>query len=432
MVMKNHSIVMAHYSYPPVVGGVESVMQKHAELLTSNGFSVEILTGRGHSNHPEIKVKIFDLLDSANERILKINNSLNLGKIPQDFIIVKEEIKEWLKQQLIEADLLISHNICTLHKNLAFSAALYDLVQEKLTPPLIAWNHDFSWSNKQYLPQVYDEWPWDILKKTWSEKDHIHVTVSEDRKSQLANLLNISPDRIHAIPSGIEYDRILGLSAQTHEIIKNYFLLNAFPIILLPARITKRKNIELAVRIAEGLKKHYSSTALIITGPPGPHNPNNHAYFQELKDLRSQMELIPKDFEVENDSKVIFLTEFSDNFIPIETIYDLYRISDVLLFPSFQEGFGIPILEAGITGVPIFCSNIHPFHETAGELANYFELTDDPNSISSLIFEFLENDKSVQLKKKIRQKYTWEGVFSGRIEPLISNTLKISKDAGNG
>jgi glycosyltransferase involved in cell wall biosynthesis len=429
--MQNKKIIMMHYSYPPVVGGVESVMQKHAELLMLNGFSVEILTGRGYSDLTEIKVKKFDLLDSANERILKIKNSLDSGKIPEDFSTVKEEIKMWLKQHLDVADLLIAHNICTLHKNLPFSAALYDLVQEKITPPLIAWNHDFAWSNKQYLPQVYDEWPWNILKETWSEKTHIHVTVSEDRKSQLAHLLNISPARIHAIPSGIELDRILGLSAQTLEIIRNYSIMNAFPIILLPARITKRKNIEFAVRIVDELKKHYPSTALIITGPPGPHNPKNRSYFQELKNLRSQMDLIPSALKVNNDSKVIFLAEYSDNYIPTETIYDLYRISDFLLFPSFQEGFGIPILEAGITGMPIFCSNIHVFHETAGELANYFELTDNPDSIALKIFEFLENDKSIQLKKKVRQKYTWEGVYSGQIEPLIIRSLLNDKEREN-
>jgi len=407
-------------------------MQKHAELLTLNGFSVEILTGRGHSDHSEIKVKKFDLLDSTNERILKIKNSLDSGKIPEDFSTAKEEIKLWLKQQLDVANLLIAHNICTLHKNLPLSAALYELVQERSTPPLIAWNHDFAWTNKHYLSQVYDDWPWNILKKTWSEKTHIHVTVSEDRKSQLAHLLNIPPAQIHTIPSGIEFDRILGLSALTLEIITNYSIMSAFPIILLPARITKRKNIEFAVKIVDGLKKHYPSTALIITGPPGPHNPKNRSYFQELKNLRSQMDLIPSTPEVNNDAKVIFLAEYSDNYIPTEVIYDLYRISDFLLFPSFQEGFGIPILEAGITGMPIFCSNINPFHETAGDLANYFELTDHPDSIALKISKFLENDKSIQLKKKVRQKYTWEGVYTSQIEPLVFQLLLNAKKGENG
>lgn len=81
--------------------------------------------------------------------------------------------------------------------------------------------------------------------------------------------------------------------------------------------------------------------------------------------------------------------------------------------------------------MPIFCSNIHVFHETAGELANYFELTDNPDSIALKIFEFLENDKSIQLKKKVRQKYTWEGVYSGQIEPLIIRSLLNDKEREN-
>jgi len=420
--MATNKVTLIHYSYPPVVGGVESVLQKHAELLLHNGFTVKVLTGRGQSNNPDIEVKNFELFDSTNERILAIKKSLDDGIIPDDFFTVQEKIKKILQQELVESDLIIGHNICTLHKNLPLSASLYDLIQENSAPPLIAWNHDFAWTNPQYLPEMYEKWPWNILKLAWSKDKHFHVTVSEDRKSQLEKLLNISPDKINSISSGIDYERILGLSTQTNEIIKNYSLMDSYPIILLPARITKRKNIEFAVKIVDELKKYYSSTVLIVTGPPGPHNPSNKSYYAHLKNLLTLMELQPNHVD-NNHSRVVFLTEFTDDSIPIQTIYELFRVSDLMLFPSFQEGFGIPILEAGITGLPIFCSDINPFHETAGESANYFDLSSDPESVATQIYKFLEEDKSAKLKKKVREEYTWASIYKNQIKPLILSAL---------
>ncbi len=430
--MKKKNIILMHYSYPPIVGGVESVMHKHAELLSEHGYSVKILIGRGRSLNPNIEVNKFDLLDSTNQEILKLKKVLDTGEIPADFDSTKNEIKEWLQLYLREADLVIAHNICTLHKNLPLSTALYDLVQDPSTPPLIAWDHDFAWDNKQYSSQVYDRWPWDILKKTWSQQKQIHVTVSKNRKSQLEKLLNVPPSTIHIISSGIEYDRIMGLTNQTLEILDYYSLVNSYPIILLPARITKRKNIEFALKIINEIKKYYPSTVLIITGPPGPHNPKNRTYFQELQDLRSKLKLDPGKVERDDKPRVIFLAEYSEEFIPMDTVYEFFRISDALLFPSFQEGFGIPILEAGITRLPIFCSNIQPFHETAGELANYFELNDDPSEIALRIFNFLEKDKSSQMRKRVRQNFTWEGIFTNQIEPLIKQTFDIVGGKVNG
>ena len=69
---------------------------------------------------------------------------------------------------------------------------------------------------------------------------------------------------------------------------------------------------------------------------------------------------------------------------------DLYLAADLLLFPSLREGFGIPILEAGIARLPVFCSDIPPFRESAGEAAHYFGLDEDPAAIAGRIAAFLE------------------------------------------
>src|SRR5581483_1749305 len=104
---------------------------------------------------------------------------------------------------------------------------------------------------------------------------------------------------------------------------------------------------------------------LVVMGPLGPHNPANRAYLAELKARAGE--------------DIVFLQEYGE--VGNAERRDLYALADALLLPSAREGFGIPILEAGLARFPIFCSDIPPFHESARELAHYFALDEPPPEI---------------------------------------------------
>ena len=67
---------------------------------------------------------------------------------------------------------------------------------------------------------------------------------------------------------------------------------------------------------------------------------------------------------------------------------DLYRASDVFVFPSLFEGFGMPILEAMACGVPVACSNVSSIPEVAGDAALLFDPY-DPEDIASTLQRLL-------------------------------------------
>src|SRR5262249_3636092 len=144
----------------------------------------------------------------------------------------------------------------------------------------------------------------------------------------------------------------------------------AEPLMLLPARVTRRKNIEFGIRITAALRARGLSPQLVVMGPLGPHNPANAAYLQELKTLSEQHGV---------GQSIIFLQEHGT--VSDAARRDLFLLADLLLFPSAQEGFGIPILEGGAARLPVFCSDIPPFRETAGERAHYFALDEPPQRI---------------------------------------------------
>jgi mannosylglucosylglycerate synthase len=101
-----------------------------------------------------------------------------------------------------------------------------------------------------------------------------------------------------------------------------------------------------------------------------------------------------------------------------QTIADLYRVADLLFFPSTQEGFGLPIIEAGLSRLPIFSSKLAPFVEIAGETVSYFETSAAPEEIGRLIVEELAANRQFQLRRQVLENYTWESIFENLIRPL--------------
>lgn len=426
--MNSLKIAMLHYSAPPVVGGVEMVMQQHARLLSLAGHQVTVFSGRGEQDESVVSLIKNPLFDSSHVEIISIKKKLDQGLIPASFLKIKDELLEFLRQRISLYDVLIAHNICSLHKNLPLTAALHEFVQEPDAPPLIAWHHDLAWCNSQYKNELYDTWPWDLLKKSWHKRWQLHVAVSEMRRRQISLLFGLPENSITVIPSGLDWKTFLSIGDQTEEIIRKLDLLAAHPLFLLPARITRRKNIELAMQVMGSIKDTFPNAVLLVTGPPGPHNPGNASYFEELLILRDMLGLGSGRNDGQDKSRVIFLAENDDSYLPDEVIADLFRFSDALLIPSAQEGFGIPILEAGLVGMPIFCSDIEPFRETAGEWAVFFDLKENPQDIAARIIEKLNSNTQLDLKAHIKQHYTWDQVIKNKINPVIASVLQIKKE----
>ncbi|NWF62922.1 MAG: glycosyltransferase family 4 protein, partial [Chloroflexi bacterium] len=322
-------IALLHYSVPPIVGGVESVIAHHARLMSADGHSVRLIAARGEAMSDQIPLTYIPLADSRHERVAQVKTQLDRGEAPADFESLRDELVADLEIALSGMDILIAHNVCSLNKNLALTAALHKLHQDKKLPRLILWHHDLAWTTPRYLPELHEGYPWDLLKTDWGNTTH--AVVSELRQDELANVMKIERDTIRVIPNGVDMHRFYKLESLTQDLLNKTGILDASPILLLPVRITPRKNIELALWTLAGLKKDFPRAALAVTGPLGPHNANNIKYFETLKDLRKQLGL---------QGSAHFLAELYDGFLPDEVIADFYRIADALFFPSREEGFG--------------------------------------------------------------------------------------------
>jgi glycosyltransferase involved in cell wall biosynthesis len=94
-----------------------------------------------------------------------------------------------------------------------------------------------------------------------------------------------------------------------------------------------------------------------------------------------------------------------------EKLEGLYRAASCVVFPSLYEGFGLPVLEAMVRGVPVACSNRSSLPEVAGDAALLFD-PEDPAAIANAIRRLL-GDAALAARLAVRGRkrataYTWE------------------------
>jgi glycosyltransferase involved in cell wall biosynthesis len=410
------SVAILHYAGPPYVGGVEITMAAHARLLAADGRRVRIVAGKGGELGEGVETLLLPELGSRGPELERLNGELAAGVVSVEFRTMVDRLAGWLARALANAEVVMVHNVLSLHKNLAFTAALHLLHGAGRLPRVLAWCHDFAWLDPLYQPELHPGLPWELLREPWPGVRY--VVVSEDRRGMLAGLLGLDPAAIAVVTPGVDPAGFLKLEPETTELVARLSLLEADPLLLLPARVTRRKNIELAVAVTGALRRGGRNARLLVTGPPGPHNPANAAYLAELLALRAASGA---------GDRAIFLYEsFVDgDGRPCEVsdamLGDLYRLADGLLFPSRYEGFGIPALEAGLSGLPIFCSDIPPLRATAGDAALYFGPDDPPEQIASRIGVALDGDRRYALRRAVRTRFSWEAIYRREIVPLLDS-----------
>ncbi len=402
------NVAILHYSVPPIVGGVESVIAHHARLMSANGHSVRLIAGRGDSLSEQIPLTTLPLADSRHMRVAEMKRQLDHGEATAKFESLRDELMGQLQNALSFVDILIAHNVCSLNKNLALTAALHQLHISQKLPRLIQWHHDLAWITPRYQSELHDGYPWDLLRTNWG--DVMHVAVSAQRRAELAGLMKLEPASIHVIPNGVDAARFYKLESRTQSLVEQTHLLDSAPILLTPVRVTPRKNVELALHTLAELQKQFPSAALLVTGPLGPHNANNLKYFEMLLTLRIHLGL---------QGSVHFLAELSDSFLPDEVIADFYRIADALFLPSREEGFGIPLIEAAFSHLPAFCADIPPLRELGLDDATFFSPDEDPAKVANLLTEYFRSSFTTRLSIRARSSFRWESIYRQHIAPLL-------------
>jgi glycosyltransferase involved in cell wall biosynthesis len=259
--------------------------------------------------------------------------------------------------------------------DLEWTRELLELTRTRPDIRWFNWVHDVRWAEQ--VPQA------------------VHVAVSEHRRLEYAK---VTAEPIHVIPNGVNAASVLGLT----ERVSALKLENAGLVLLQPTRFVRRKNIELGLRVLAELPE----AVYVVTAAPDPHQSDGTIYFSELVALSESLGV---------RDRVLFLGESGT--LSDDHVRGLYQMADALFFPSTQEGYGLPLIEAALHGVPVVCSDI-PAHREVAVGAKFFSL-EEP---AGLIAEKIRENASIQARMERRaliRRLSWERIVRERLEPLL-------------
>lgn len=404
-------IGIVHFSGPPILGGVEKIIEAHSQLFLDHNHRVKLIVGKGDRFDERIELHKIPPLDALHPENKKIREELEKGRTTPRFEQLKEELTRELREASSDLDLLIIHNVLSVHFNLPATAGLHELTREG-GRGFISWCHDCTPTDPSYSLGDLGEYPWSLLREV---SDRIcYVAISPLRQRQLADLVRIPPSQITVVPDGTDEGSFLDLDEEIVSLFSRFDLRNSDVVMLLPTRVLRRKNIELGIKVIGELRKLGKRGTILITGPPDPHNVVSKQYCAELVSLAEEL-------EVGRDT--IFLHQQGLE-VNSSRLRSLYLLSDILFLPSLREGFGIPLLEAGLARLPVFCSEIEPLTQFRGEGPKYFSLHKPPGQIAREVSEFTSTYPSSRMFKRVFRDYTWRQIYEEKIDPLIERAVK--------
>jgi glycosyltransferase involved in cell wall biosynthesis len=398
MVRRAERIALVHYTAPPVVGGVETVLAAQARSLARAGRQVRVVAGRGRAAAIGVPVVRIPLLDARHPRLRSARAALEVGHPPADFELLVDELEGALADVLGEVDVVVVHNLASVHFNLAASVALRKLAATAGRGWLL-WVHDVAAAMPDRVADLHPGWPWDVVRTAWPGSRV--VAVSELRRDQYAQVTGLAPETIGVVPNGIDIPASLRLHPATRRLVEATGLLEAAPILLVPSRLVPRKNIELALEVAAVLARTEPQLRLVVTGALDPHDRGALAYRSLLLRRRAELGL---------GERVVFVAEHVRGGATDAVVRDLYRLADLLFLPSRDEGFGLPILEAAVTRLPIVCADIPALRAVTGTGAVRFAPDASAAEVAELIRRRLDADPAFGLARSVRRGLSWEAL----------------------
>jgi glycosyltransferase involved in cell wall biosynthesis len=389
-------------------------MAAHARLLGSHGWPVQTFAGRGGAGTPEQPGALVPEFDSVHPQITACQALMAHGEVPLCFLEWRDRLEAILVEQLAGVEVCFVHNVFTMAKNLPLTAALCALAERGAGPRFVAWTHDLAATNPLYDAEMHPGYPWDLLRRPCPNVTY--VAISGERQQEMARLFGVPAETIRLIPNGVALESFLPTTPLVSDVAQRLGLGARELVLLAPVRMTRRKNLELSIQTVATLRARGRDALLIITGPGGPHNPKNADYVAELQQLAAELGV------ADHVAMLSFLPAPGGGTLTLDDVdtASLYFWADALLFTTSQEGFGLPVLEAGLAGLPVFCADLPVLREVGGPHACYFAPDAQPETVADLVTQVLDTPGPAGLRRRVRERYSWEGIYQRLLLPLLT------------
>lgn len=218
----------------------------------------------------------------------------------------------------------------------------------------------------------------ELLQKNSLERADKIIAISHHTKKDLVDLWNINPEKIVVIHHGVDKNKISNLN--TSRIISE-------PYILYVGERYGFKNFARFIQAFALVNKKFPDLKLICTG---------RAFSDVEKKQIETLHIMDKIVQ-------IYANE--------QTMAQLYRDAQMFVYPTYSEGFGMPMLEAMVYDCPVVVSNASCLPEVAGDACLYF----DPFQVEDIALKMEQLLTSPTLRQEIvakgavqLEKFSWD------------------------
>ena len=190
---------------------------------------------------------------------------------------------------------------------------------------------------------------------------------SESLREEVQRYLDPDPAKLRLIPEAVDHELFRpGDRDEARSRLRARHGVTA-PFVLFVSSLWPYKNCAGLLRAFAAARRELGGRQLVVVGPG-----RDVEYVAQLRALADELGIA---------GDVVWVGG-----VPLEETVHFYRAADVLVYPSFNETFGLPLLEAMASACPVVTSNVSAMPETAGGAALLAD-PDDPESIAGAILQ---------------------------------------------
>ena len=227
------------------------------------------------------------------------------------------------------------------------------------------------------------------------------IAISKSTKNDLIKYLKIPKQKIIVIYPGIDKQNSILKEKRKKELKKRLF--SDKKVILYVGSYLKNKNINGLIKVFYEIHKEIKSAILVIVNEK-EKMPNE--YIDLMYNLGVQ--------------KMVRFT----NHVTDQELVNIYNCSDILIYPSFYEGFGLPPLEAMACGCPVITSNTSSLPEVVGD-AGIMVDHNDYNEIAKNAIMLLKNPeiRNKMIMKGLKQTEKFRNSLSEKVLDIYKELI---------
>jgi glycosyltransferase involved in cell wall biosynthesis len=229
------------------------------------------------------------------------------------------------------------------------------------------------------------------------------TTVSEHSKRDMVRFYGIKPERVHVVPEGVDTKLFRPIDDQQR--LKQWrvrVLGSDVPYIVYVGKPTERRNLSSLIKAFALLKKvNGISHKLLIVGADLPGT----SPFRQV-------------ITSEGLSEQVVVVGYADH----QDMVLAYNASDLFIYPSSYEGFGMPVLEAMACGAPVVALNNTSLPEIAGGIAHLLKNADVATlkeGIEAVLGDLAWRERMSKAGPKRAAAYDWHLVTKRYLELMI-------------